>query len=84
MRTIVLAALALAAVLGAAQAQAQYPAKPVSLVVAWPAGGPTDTIARIMARKLGDALGQQVLVENKPGAAGMEVPVDAPRAAKLM
>jgi len=69
MRTIMLAAVALAVAFG--MAHAQYPAKPVSLVVAWPAGGPTDTIARIMAQKLGEAFGQQVLVENKPGAAGM-------------
>jgi tripartite-type tricarboxylate transporter receptor subunit TctC len=69
MKAIVLAVLAIAAVFS--DARAQYPAKPVSLVVAWPAGGPTDTIARIMAQKLGEAFGQQVLVENKPGAAGM-------------
>ncbi|MBK8065316.1 MAG: hypothetical protein IPK29_15705 [Betaproteobacteria bacterium] len=41
------------------------------LIVAWPAGGPTDTIARLMAQKMGDGFGQQVLVENRPGAAGM-------------
>jgi tripartite-type tricarboxylate transporter receptor subunit TctC len=55
----------------AASAWAQYPEKPIRLIVAWPAGGPTDTIARIMAQKLGDSFGQQVFVENKPGAAGM-------------
>lgn len=50
---------------------ARYPEKPIRLIVAWPAGGPTDTIARIMAQKMGEGLGQQVIVENKPGAAGM-------------
>src|SRR5205809_214494 len=55
----------------AASAWAQYPEKPIRLIVALPAGGPTDTIARIMAQKLGDSFGQQVFVENKPGAAGM-------------
>ena len=49
----------------------RYPNRPVRIIVAWPAGGPTDTIARIMAQKLGEAFGQQVVVENKPGAAGM-------------
>lgn len=49
----------------------KYPNRTVRLIVAWPAGGPTDTIARIMAQKLSDAFGQQVVVENKPGAAGM-------------
>ena len=58
---------------------AQYPEKPIRLIVAWPAGGPTDTIARIMALKLGNALGQQVLVENKPGAAGMIGSAEAAR-----
>lgn len=55
---------------GAALAQG-FASKPLRLIVAWPAGGPTDTIARIMAQKLTDGLGQQVVVENKPGAAGM-------------
>jgi tripartite-type tricarboxylate transporter receptor subunit TctC len=60
-------------------AWSQYPEKPLRLIVAWPAGGPTDTIARIMAQKLGEALGQQVLVENKPGAAGMIGSAEAAR-----
>ena len=58
------------AIQGWAQAD-KYPNRPVRLIVGWPAGGPTDAIARIMAQKLGDAFGQQVVVENKPGAAGM-------------
>jgi tripartite-type tricarboxylate transporter receptor subunit TctC len=50
---------------------ADYPARPVRLVVGFGAGGPTDIPARFIAEKLGDRLGQRVIVENKPAAAGM-------------
>ena len=57
--------------LWASDAPAQtYPAKPIRMLVGYPAGGGTDLIARIVARKLSDNLGQSVVVENRPGASG--------------
>jgi tripartite-type tricarboxylate transporter receptor subunit TctC len=56
---------------GAASAADPYPTRPIRLVVGFGAGGPTDIPARFIADKLGDALGQRVVVENKPAAAGM-------------
>ena len=53
------------------RAQDAYPTRPVRLVVGFGAGGPTDIPARFIADKLGTLLGQRVIVENKPGAAGM-------------
>ena len=64
-------ALALLALAGAANAQEPYPTRPIRLVVGFGAGGPTDIPARFIADKLGDALGQRVIVENKPAASGM-------------
>jgi tripartite-type tricarboxylate transporter receptor subunit TctC len=65
-----LAALLLAAISGTAAAQT-WPAKPVRIVVGYPPGGPTDVLARIVAQKLTESWGQQVLVDNRPGASGM-------------
>jgi tripartite-type tricarboxylate transporter receptor subunit TctC len=53
--------------LGMAQAQ-DFPSRPVRLVVAFPAGGPTDFVARLIADRMKGALGQSVIIENKPGA----------------
>ena len=54
---------------GSAFAQA-WPSKPVTIVVSYPAGGDTDAIARVYAEKLTQRLGQQVLIDNRPGASG--------------
>lgn len=62
------AALALAPGLAYAQT---YPSKPVRLIVPYSAGGGADTTARLIAPKLQEALGQTIVVENKPGAGGM-------------
>ena len=73
------AALALALITFAAQAQ--YPSRPIRLLVPNPPGGATDTVARVIAPALGDALGQPVIVENKPGSNGnlaMEITAKAP------
>ena len=53
-----------------AQGAGAWPVKPISLIVTYPAGGGADAMARLIAPKLGEALGQNVVVENKPGASG--------------
>jgi tripartite-type tricarboxylate transporter receptor subunit TctC len=62
-------ALSVAATAGAA-AQDAYPSRPVTAIMPFAAGGPTDGLARIVAQSLTQKLGQQVLIENVPGAGG--------------
>jgi tripartite-type tricarboxylate transporter receptor subunit TctC len=66
--TILCAALSVA--MSAAPAAAQYPSKPIRLVLPTPAGGPSDVAARTLGQALSRSLGQPVIVENKPGAGG--------------
>ncbi len=71
-RHILLAATLAAGALAAAPAAfAQaYPAKPITMLVPFPPGGPTDLVARVLAQKLGEQLGQNVVIDNRPGANG--------------
>lgn len=62
-------------------AQADWPTKNISLIVPFAAGGPTDTIARLIAMPMGQALGQTVVVENVPGAGGTIASTKVARAA---
>src|SRR5438270_699948 len=62
--------LLLALLLFAFQAGAQYPTKPVRLVIHFPVGGSTDLVARVLAQSMSESLGQPVIVENKLGAVG--------------
>src|SRR5215471_10386858 len=68
---LALVAAAAFALLAAAPVAAQdYPTRNIKMVIAFPAGGPTDFVGRLLADKFKDLLGQSVIIENKPGASG--------------
>ena len=74
-------AVAAASLATIAPANAQYPAKPIRLIVPFPPGGGTDTLARIYGQKLGETAGQQVIIDNRPGGGtniGAEIAAKAP------
>jgi tripartite-type tricarboxylate transporter receptor subunit TctC len=70
-RMIVAAAFALLCGAGGPASAEEWPARPVTLVVPYAAGGPVDTLARILAARLSEILGQQIVIENAGGAGGM-------------
>jgi tripartite-type tricarboxylate transporter receptor subunit TctC len=76
-RTLLLASILLAGSVGLARAD--YPERPITMIVPFAAGGPTDTVGRLVAEAMTQALGQQVIVENVGGAGGT---LGAARAAK--
>ena len=74
-------AAALALALAATTALAQYPSRPIRMLIPQPPGGANDTVARVIAPGLGDALSQPIVIENRPGANGnvaMEIAAKAP------
>jgi tripartite-type tricarboxylate transporter receptor subunit TctC len=83
MKTWIVAAFAaaLAALAPGAFAQTAYPTRTITMVVGFAPGGGTDTVARIVAQKVGASMGQSVIVENKPGAGGNVATGDVARSA---
>ena len=69
-RRTFIAATAAGAAFGPARAQDKWPSKPITYIVPFPAGGTTDILARLIAQKLGPALGTTIVVDNKGGAGG--------------
>lgn len=69
-RRVLAGGAAFAASTAAAEAQGTYPDRPIRLVIGFTPGGPTDIAGRLLAQRLSEILGQQVMVDNKPGVAG--------------
>ena len=75
-RQLVQAALAAPAVIALPALAQAFPVRPIKLICPWPAGGSTDAVMRSIAESASKALGQQVVIENKPGAGGMLGPLE--------
>jgi tripartite-type tricarboxylate transporter receptor subunit TctC len=77
----VLLSLMLCSIWSVVSAQAPYPSKPVRFILPFPPGGGTDTLGRVIGQKLGELLGQQVVMDNRPGAGanlGAEIAAKSP------
>ena len=71
MKKLMIAVMLAATVAAVPNAQAQvYPSRPITMIVPFPAGGATDTLARLLAERMRGTLGQPVIIENVAGAAG--------------
>jgi len=82
MRRILFGLLAATLMVAEAIAQQNYPDKPIRLLAGFPAGGPSDIVARVIAQHLGERLGKQVIVDNRGGAGGVvgsEIVANAPK-----
>jgi tripartite-type tricarboxylate transporter receptor subunit TctC len=66
-----LGAILAACGLGFAALAQDYPQKPIKMITPYPPGGPTDVLARAISQKLGERLGQPIIIDNRPGASGM-------------
>jgi tripartite-type tricarboxylate transporter receptor subunit TctC len=81
MKTILCYALAVATLVSGAASAQTYPTRPVTLVIPFAAGGPTDVVGRLLAQSMSKTLGQQVIVENTVGAGGTIAATRVARAA---
>jgi tripartite-type tricarboxylate transporter receptor subunit TctC len=70
MKICVRTTFVVASLLSLAVAAAEYPAKPIRVIVPWPAGGSTDTLARIVGQRLTTLVGQPIVIDNRAGASG--------------
>lgn len=68
MKNLAVVAAAMACVVAGVAGAADYPDRPIRMVLGYSAGGPTDVVARVLAKHMSESLGQPVVVENKPGA----------------
>jgi len=68
--SVALTAALVASTLAPATGIAAYPERPIRLMLPFPPGGPSDIVGRMFAQKLGESLGQQVVIDNRGGAAG--------------